>query len=65
MTRADPQRHPRSPSPDAEDRRLAHAANFTPHQRVVLFRLRIPFYLNLGRLKARRGALAAQLQARF
>ncbi len=69
MTRSDTngQQPHRDPSPDAEDRRppqprLAAAANLTQQQNRLVFQLRVPLYLNLGRLKARRAALAAQLQ---
>lgn len=66
MTTADDDAHRphRTMSPAAEDVWLAGAANFTPQQKEVLCALRVPFYCNLGQLKARRDALSARLQVR-
>lgn len=64
MLKPDPKQWQQDSLPEVEARRLADAAAFTRDQTVVMFRLREPFYLNLGHLKARRASLAAQLQVR-
>ena len=47
---------------EAEDRRLAAAANFSDEQKRVLVALRAALYTNLGRLQRRREILTAELQ---
>ncbi len=47
---------------EAEDRRLAAAANFSDEQKRVLVALRAALYTNLGRLQRRRENLTAELQ---
>ena len=47
---------------EAEDRRLAAAANFSDEQKRVLVALRAALYTNLGRLQRRREKLTAELQ---
>ncbi len=47
---------------EAEDRRLAAAANFSNEQKRVLVALRAALYTNLGRLQRRREKLTAELQ---
>ena len=54
----------RDMSADDEDWRLAAAARFSPEQRAAICALRVPHFVNIGRLRARRAALSAQLQAR-
>jgi hypothetical protein len=49
---------------EAEDRRLATAANFSDEQKQVLVALRAALYTNLGRLQRRREQLTAELQVR-
>ncbi len=48
-----------------EDRRLAAGARFSPEQKRVLCALRVPLYVNLGRLGARRTPLTAELQVKL
>jgi len=50
------------PTINANDRRLAAAAQLSQEQRQALCALRVPFYTNLGRLEAQRARLTAQLQ---
>jgi hypothetical protein len=47
---------------DDEDWRLAAAARFSPEQQAAICALRGPHFVNIGRLRARRAALSAQLQ---
>ena len=47
---------------EAEDQRLAAAANFSAEQKRVLVALRAALYTNLGRLQRRREKLTAELQ---
>ena len=54
----------RPPAPDDEDLRIATAVKFSPQQRAVMCALRVPHFVNTGRLRARRAALSAQLQVR-
>ena len=53
----------RPPAPDDEDLHIATEAKFSPQQRAVMCALRVPHFVNTGRLRARRAALSAQLQA--
>lgn len=53
----------RAASADDEDWRLAAAAKFTDEQRRAICALRVPHFVNIGRLRARRAALSAKLQA--
>lgn len=52
----------RDVSADDEDWRLASAAKFSAEQRAAICALRFPHFVNIGRLRARRGALSAKLQ---
>ena len=54
----------RDMSADDEDWRLAAAARFSPEQQAAICALRVPHFVNTGRLRARRAALSAQLQVR-
>jgi hypothetical protein len=49
---------------DDEDWRLAAAARFSPEQQAAICALRVPHFVNIGRLRARRAGLSAQLQVR-
>jgi hypothetical protein len=55
----------RPPAPDDEDLRIATAVKFSQQQRAVMCALRVPHFVNTGRLRARRAALSAQLQVRI